>query len=48
VPALAALVAADLYDWNVIPLGQLLWLKEPESYRQYPRCRIRKPTIWIR
>jgi len=27
---------AYLYDWNIIPLGQILWLKELESYRAYP------------
>lgn len=34
--ALAGPVSAYLYDWNIIPLGQILWLKELESYRAYP------------
>ncbi len=34
--ALAGPVTAYLYDWNIIPLGQILWLKELESYRAYP------------
>ena len=34
--ALAGPVTAYIYDWNIIPLGQILWLKELESYGQYP------------
>jgi arylsulfatase len=34
--ALAGPVTAYLYDWNIIPLGQILWLKELESYGPYP------------
>ena len=34
--ALAGPVTAYIYDWNVIPIGQLLWLKELESYGPYP------------
>jgi arylsulfatase len=34
--ALAGPVTAYLYDWNVIPVGQWLWLKELESYEKYP------------
>jgi arylsulfatase len=34
--ALAGPVTAYIYDWNVIPIGQLLWLKELESYIKYP------------
>ena len=34
--AIAAPVTAYLYDWNIIPLGQILWLKELKSYRAYP------------
>ncbi len=29
-------VTAYIYDWNILPLGQHLWLKELESYRQFP------------
>jgi len=34
--ALAGPVTAYIYDWNVLPLGQQLWLKELETYNQYP------------
>ena len=34
--ALAGPVTAYLYDWNIIPLGQILWLKELETYQKYP------------
>ena len=34
--ALAAPSTAYLYDWNLLPVGQLLWLKELESYQQFP------------
>ena len=27
---------AYIYDWNMAPIGQLLWLKELESYRAFP------------
>ena len=33
---LAGPVTAHLYSWNVIPLGQILWLKELESYVPCP------------
>ena len=34
--ALAAPSTAFLYDWNVLPIGQVLWLKELESYQKFP------------
>jgi arylsulfatase A-like enzyme len=34
--ALAAPSTAYIYDWNLAPIGQLLWLKELESYRTFP------------
>ena len=34
--ALAGPVTAYIYDWNILPIGQHLWLKELESYRQFP------------
>ena len=34
--ALAAPSTAYLYDWNLLPIGQLLWLKELTSYVDYP------------
>ncbi len=27
---------AYVYDWNMLPIGQALWLKELESYIPYP------------
>ena len=27
---------AYLYDWNMLPIGQALWLKELESYKEFP------------
>jgi hypothetical protein len=34
--ALAAPSTAYLYDWNMLPIGQLLWMKQLESYVKYP------------
>jgi arylsulfatase len=34
--ALAAPSTAYLYDWNLLPLGQQLWLTELESYQKFP------------
>lgn len=34
--ALAGPVTAFLYDWNMLPIGQQLWFKELESYREFP------------
>ena len=34
--ALASPVTAYIYDWNMLPIGQMLWLKELESYREFP------------
>jgi arylsulfatase len=34
--ALAAPSTAYVYDWNLLPIGQALWLKELESYRAFP------------
>ncbi len=33
---LAAPSTAFIYDWNLLPIGQLLWLKELETYRTFP------------
>src|SRR5215475_13782736 len=27
---------AYLYDWNMLPVGQLLWMKELASYKEFP------------
>jgi arylsulfatase A-like enzyme len=42
--SLAAPSTAYLYDWNILPLGQLLWLKELESYVQFPP--LQAPESW--
>jgi arylsulfatase len=34
--ALAGPATAYLYDWNMLPLGQLLWEKELMSYKMFP------------
>ena len=34
--ALAAPSTAYLYDWNLLPIGQQLWLTELESYQKFP------------
>lgn len=34
--ALAGPITAYVYDWNMLPIGQALWLRELESYKQYP------------
>jgi hypothetical protein len=34
--ALAAPSTAYLYNWNMLPIGQMLWLKELESYVAFP------------
>jgi arylsulfatase len=34
--ALAGPSTAYLYNWNILPIGQLLWLKEVESYKEFP------------
>ncbi len=42
--ALAAPSTAYLYDWNMLPIGQQLWLKELESYKQFPP--MQAPESW--
>ena len=34
--ALTAPSTAYIYNWNMLPIGQLLWLKELESYAAFP------------
>ena len=34
--SLAAPVTAYIYDWNMLPIGQSLWLRELSSYIDYP------------
>jgi arylsulfatase len=42
--SLASPSTAFLYDWNMLPIGQLLWLKELESYKQFPP--MQSPATW--
>jgi arylsulfatase len=42
--SLAAPSTAYLYNWNILPIGQLLWLKELESYREFPP--LQAPESW--
>ncbi len=34
--ALAGPVTAYVYDWNILPIGQAMWLKELETYVEFP------------
>ena len=34
--ALGAPMTAFQYDWNMLPIGQQLWLKQLESYEKFP------------
>jgi len=34
--ALAAPITAYLYDWNMLPIGQQLWMKELWSFKEFP------------
>ena len=34
--ALAAPSTAYMYDWNLLPIGQLMWMKELRSYEEFP------------
>ena len=27
---------AYLYDWNMLPIGQMLWMKELYSFKEFP------------
>ncbi|QIG52345.1 arylsulfatase [Nordella sp. HKS 07] len=42
--ALAGPVTAYIYDWNMLPLGQQLWLRELESYKEFPP--LQSPESW--
>ncbi len=41
--ALGAPATAYIYDWNMLPVGQQLWLEELLSYEKYPRCSPQRP-----
>jgi arylsulfatase A-like enzyme len=34
--SLASPSTAYIYDWNLLPIGQLMWMKELESYAEFP------------
>jgi arylsulfatase len=34
--ALAGPATAYIYDWNLLPIGQALWLAELETYKTFP------------
>ena len=34
--ALAGPTTAFLYDWNMLPIGQQLWLQHLSSYEKFP------------
>ena len=34
--ALGGPTTAFIYDWNMLPIGQQLWLAELESYQKFP------------
>ena len=38
--AIAAPSTAYIYDWQMLPIGQLLWMKELETYRKFPPLQI--------
>ncbi|HEX7977961.1 MAG TPA: arylsulfatase [Gemmatimonadaceae bacterium] len=42
--ALAGPVTAQIYDWNMLPIGQQLWLMELESYKKFPP--LQSPESW--
>ena len=42
--SIASPVTAYLYDWNMLPIGQQLWLKELESYKKFPP--LQSPESW--
>jgi hypothetical protein len=42
--AIASPSSAYLYDWNMLPIGQQLWLKHLESYNKFPP--LQAPESW--
>ena len=42
--ALGAPMTAFQYDWNMLPIGQQLWMKQLESYEKYPP--LQKPETY--
>jgi len=46
--SLGAPMTALQYELALFPIGAKLWLQQLESYRTYPPCSRRPPTIWMR
>jgi hypothetical protein len=42
--ALDAPATAFIYDWNMLPIGQQLWLKGSKRSESFPQCRRWKAT----
>jgi hypothetical protein len=46
--SLGAPMTALQYELALFPIGTKLWMQQLESYRTYPPCSRRPPTIWMR
>ena len=46
--AIASPSTAYVYDWNMLPIGQALWLKDSRPTSTSRRCRTLRATIWSR
>ncbi|WP_439651686.1 arylsulfatase [Microvirga puerhi] len=42
--SIAGPVTSWVYNWNILPIGQQLWLKELESYKEFPP--LQDPASW--
>jgi len=42
--ALAGPVTGYIYDWNMLPIGQVLWLRSSSPTMPSRRCRIQRAT----
>ena len=38
--ALSSPSTAYLYDWNMLPIGQAMWMKELMSYKEFPALQV--------
>jgi hypothetical protein len=43
--ALGGPLTAYMYDWNMLPIGQQLWMKHLMSYKEFPPLHIVDPKI---
>ena len=47
--SLGAPMSAFQYDFNILPAGQMLWLRHLETYgKDFRRCRLPRPTTLLR